>query len=201
MFLHPHPRSPRLPKNATWRPTSLRRHPPRPQSSRTGARTPRRVATTPRRTGTSTHRLRQKRHEIHPRQLTHPSGRRRRFDPKLSQSLLPCQCRRLANSRVSRYLKPRPVAAAKQVTNQELHRISRLCDVGDAAHLVLQFRRVPRHDALSGRAGRSRLHPLAGADRPASPGPRRGHPAQPTHIVKFELGTSQRLNSHNFMED
>jgi hypothetical protein len=44
-----------------------------------------------------------------------------------------------ANPRVSRYLKPRPVAAAKQVTNQELHRISRLCDVGDAAHLVLNF--------------------------------------------------------------
>ena len=44
-----------------------------------------------------------------------------------------------ANSRVSRYLKARPVAVAKQVTNQELHRISRLCDVGDAAHLVLNF--------------------------------------------------------------
>jgi hypothetical protein len=45
----------------------------------------------------------------------------------------------MANSRVSRYLKPRPVAAAKQVTNQELQRISRLSDVGDAAHLVLNF--------------------------------------------------------------
>ena len=45
----------------------------------------------------------------------------------------------IANSRVSRYLKGRPVAVAKQVTNQDLHRISRLCDVGDAAHLVLNF--------------------------------------------------------------
>jgi hypothetical protein len=45
----------------------------------------------------------------------------------------------MANSRVSRYLKPQPVAAAKQVSNQELHRISRLCDVGDAARLVLNF--------------------------------------------------------------
>ena len=45
----------------------------------------------------------------------------------------------VANSWVSRYLKPRPLAAARQVTNQELHRISRLRDVGDAAQLVLQF--------------------------------------------------------------
>ena len=45
----------------------------------------------------------------------------------------------IANPRVSRYLKGRPVAVAKQVTNQDLHRISRLCDVGDAAHLVLNF--------------------------------------------------------------
>jgi hypothetical protein len=45
----------------------------------------------------------------------------------------------MTNSRVSRYLKGRPVAVAKQVSNQELHRISRLCDVGDAAHLVLNF--------------------------------------------------------------
>jgi hypothetical protein len=45
----------------------------------------------------------------------------------------------LANNRVSRYLKPRPAAVAKQVTNAELHRISRLRDVGDDAHLVLQF--------------------------------------------------------------
>jgi hypothetical protein len=45
----------------------------------------------------------------------------------------------MTNARVSRYLKGRPVAVAKQVSNQELHRISRLCDVGDAAHLVLNF--------------------------------------------------------------
>ena len=45
----------------------------------------------------------------------------------------------VANSRVSRYLKPRQIAPVKQVTNQELHRISRLRDVGDAAHLVLNF--------------------------------------------------------------
>jgi hypothetical protein len=45
----------------------------------------------------------------------------------------------MTNSRVSRYLKGRPVAVAKQVSNQELHRLSRLCDVGDVAHLVLNF--------------------------------------------------------------
>src|SRR4051794_31115037 len=43
------------------------------------------------------------------------------------------------NPRASRYLKPRPFAAARQVTNQELHRISRLRDVGEVAQLVLQF--------------------------------------------------------------
>jgi hypothetical protein len=51
----------------------------------------------------------------------------------------PVSMRTTANSRVSRYLKARPVAVVKQVTSQELHRISRLCDVGDAAHLVLNF--------------------------------------------------------------
>jgi hypothetical protein len=45
----------------------------------------------------------------------------------------------IANPRVSRYLKGRPVAVAKQVTNQELNRITRLRDVGDAAHLMLNF--------------------------------------------------------------
>jgi hypothetical protein len=45
----------------------------------------------------------------------------------------------MATPRASRYLKGRPVAAAKEVTSAELNRISRLCDVGDAAHLVLQF--------------------------------------------------------------
>ena len=45
----------------------------------------------------------------------------------------------MGNPRVSRYLKGRPVASAKQVTSAELNRISRLCDVGDAARLVVQF--------------------------------------------------------------
>ena len=43
------------------------------------------------------------------------------------------------NPRASRYLNPRPSTPAKQVTNQELHRLSRLRDVGDVAQLVLQF--------------------------------------------------------------
>jgi hypothetical protein len=64
--------------------------------------------------------------------------------------------------------KGRPVGVAKQVSNQELHRISRLCDVGDAAHLVLNFGEY-RHDALSGDADRPGLHPLAGAHPQAPP--------------------------------
>jgi hypothetical protein len=66
-------------------------------------------------------------------------------------SLFPCQCRRFADSRVSRYLKTRPVAVTKQVTNQELHRISRLCDVGDARRLVLQFREYRGATLFQGR--------------------------------------------------
>jgi hypothetical protein len=44
-----------------------------------------------------------------------------------------------ANSRAGRYLKPPASAPAKQVTNQELYRLSSLRDVGDVAQLVLQF--------------------------------------------------------------
>ena len=69
-----------------------------------------------------------------------------------------------------------------------------------------------RRDPLSGGAGRSRLHPLPGADRPASPGPRRGHPdrararsQRATHrstpIDNVELGTSRAVNPHNAREE
>jgi hypothetical protein len=44
-----------------------------------------------------------------------------------------------ANSRAGRYLHRPASAPAKQVTNQELYRLSRLRDVGDVAQLVLQF--------------------------------------------------------------
>jgi hypothetical protein len=44
-----------------------------------------------------------------------------------------------ANSRAGRYLKRQASAPAKQVTSQDLHRLSRLRDVGDVAQLVLQF--------------------------------------------------------------
>jgi hypothetical protein len=44
-----------------------------------------------------------------------------------------------ANSRAGRYLNRPATAPAKQVTNQELYRLSRLRDVGDVAQLVLQF--------------------------------------------------------------
>jgi hypothetical protein len=43
------------------------------------------------------------------------------------------------NSRVGRYLNRPASAPAKQVTNQELYRLSRLREVGDVAQLVLQF--------------------------------------------------------------
>jgi hypothetical protein len=43
------------------------------------------------------------------------------------------------NSRSGRYLQPRAPAPVKRVTNQDLDRIARLYEVGDAAHLVLQF--------------------------------------------------------------
>jgi hypothetical protein len=43
------------------------------------------------------------------------------------------------NSRAGRYLNRRASAPARQVTNQELYRLSRLRDVGDVAQLVLQF--------------------------------------------------------------
>jgi hypothetical protein len=44
-----------------------------------------------------------------------------------------------ANSRAGRYLNRPASAPARQVTNQELYRLSRLRDVGDVAQLVLQF--------------------------------------------------------------
>ena len=44
-----------------------------------------------------------------------------------------------ANSRAGRYLGRPATTPAKQVTNQELYRLSRLRDVGDVAQLVLQF--------------------------------------------------------------
>jgi len=44
-----------------------------------------------------------------------------------------------ANSRAGRYLNRPASAPARHVTNQELHRLSRLRDVGDVARLVLQF--------------------------------------------------------------
>jgi hypothetical protein len=43
------------------------------------------------------------------------------------------------NSRSGRYLQPRAPAPAKRVTTQDLDRIAHLYEVGDAAHLVLQF--------------------------------------------------------------
>jgi hypothetical protein len=47
--------------------------------------------------------------------------------------------RSAANSRAGRYLGRPATTPAKQVTNQELYRLSRLRDVGDVAQLVLQF--------------------------------------------------------------
>jgi hypothetical protein len=44
-----------------------------------------------------------------------------------------------ANSRAGRYLQRPASAPARQVTNQELYRLSLLRDVGDVAQLVLQF--------------------------------------------------------------
>jgi hypothetical protein len=44
-----------------------------------------------------------------------------------------------ANSRAGGYLNRPTSAPAKQVTNQELYRLSGLRDVGDVAQLVLQF--------------------------------------------------------------
>jgi len=44
-----------------------------------------------------------------------------------------------ANSRAGRYLNRPASAPARQVTNQELYRLSRLRDVGGVAQLVLQF--------------------------------------------------------------
>ena len=44
-----------------------------------------------------------------------------------------------ANSRAGRYLGRPAITPARQVTNQELYRLSRLRDVGDVAQLVLQF--------------------------------------------------------------
>jgi hypothetical protein len=44
-----------------------------------------------------------------------------------------------ANSRAGRYLNGPASAPARQVTNQELYRLSRLRDVGDVAQLILQF--------------------------------------------------------------
>jgi hypothetical protein len=44
-----------------------------------------------------------------------------------------------ANSRAGRYLNRPASAPARQVTNQELYRLSRLREVGDVAKLVLQF--------------------------------------------------------------
>jgi hypothetical protein len=44
-----------------------------------------------------------------------------------------------ANSRAGRYLNRPASAPARQVTNQDLYRLSRLRDVGDVAQLVLQF--------------------------------------------------------------
>jgi hypothetical protein len=43
------------------------------------------------------------------------------------------------NSRGGRYLNRPANAHAKQVTNQELYRLSRLREVGEVAQLVLQF--------------------------------------------------------------
>jgi hypothetical protein len=43
------------------------------------------------------------------------------------------------NSRVNRYLNRPASAPARQVTNQELNRLSRLRELGDVAQLVLQF--------------------------------------------------------------
>jgi hypothetical protein len=43
------------------------------------------------------------------------------------------------NSRSARYLQPNPPAAAKRVTSQDVNRVARLYEVGEAAHLVLQF--------------------------------------------------------------
>jgi hypothetical protein len=43
------------------------------------------------------------------------------------------------NSRAGRYLQPSTPAPAKRVTSQDVNRVARLYEVGDAAHLVLQF--------------------------------------------------------------
>jgi hypothetical protein len=45
----------------------------------------------------------------------------------------------VGNSRAGRYLNRRASTPARQVTNQDLYRLSRLRDVGDVAQLVLQF--------------------------------------------------------------
>jgi hypothetical protein len=68
-----------------------------------------------------------------------PLGETPAIPPEVVGVPAPVSIPAIANPRASRYLKGRPVAVAKQVSNQELHRISRLCDVGDAAHLVLNF--------------------------------------------------------------
>jgi hypothetical protein len=43
------------------------------------------------------------------------------------------------NSRSARYLQPNAPAPARRVTSQDVNRVARLYEVGDAAHLVLQF--------------------------------------------------------------
>jgi hypothetical protein len=43
------------------------------------------------------------------------------------------------NSRAGRYMQPSAPAQAKRVTSQDVNRVARLYEVGEAAHLVLQF--------------------------------------------------------------
>ncbi|MBV9600976.1 MAG: hypothetical protein JOZ87_29525 [Chloroflexi bacterium] len=74
-----------------------------------------------------------------PTQADSPFGEAAVVEAEATAHATPPSVPMTANPRASRYLKARPVAAAKQVTSAELHRISRLRDVGDAAHLILNF--------------------------------------------------------------
>ena len=78
-----------------------------------------------------------------------------------------------------RYLNRAASAPARQVTNQELYRLSRLRDVGDVAQLVLQFGEYRGAtlfgDTVPGCADGPRICSLAGPDRTAASGSSRRH--------------------------
>jgi hypothetical protein len=100
------------------------------------------------------------------------------------------------NSRAGRYLNRAASAPARQVTNQDLYRLSRLRDVGDVAQLVLQFGESRGATLFKIAQSDPRLFSLAGPDRTAASRPRNSCVRSKPAYSRRHSGERQRPTLH-----